>query len=99
MSKTSFNCSRPSRRSSPRPLDSPARWRSWWTSLLQILDIPILIFNTVVSILMRTLMLPLFVASFIPHALVKGIAAAVGYALLGAFVQAEGLNSARSCCC
>src|SRR6185503_16741701 len=66
-----------------------------WTSLLQILDIPILIYHTVVSILMRTLMLPLIVATFIPHPLVKGIAAAVGYALLGAFVQAEGLNLAQ----
>ena len=63
-----------------------------WTSLLQILDIPILIYHTVVSILMRSLMLPLIVATFIPHPVVKGIAAAVGYALLGAFVQAEGLN-------
>ena len=66
-----------------------------WTSLLQILDIPILIYHTVVSILMRTLMLPLIVATFIPHPLVKGIAAAVGYGLLGAFVQAEGLNLAQ----
>jgi hypothetical protein len=66
-----------------------------WTSLLQILDIPILIYHTVVSILMRSLMLPLIVATFIPHPLVKGIAAAVGYALLGAFVQAEGLNLAQ----
>lgn len=63
-----------------------------WTSFLQILDIPILIYHTVVSILMRTLMLPLIVATFIPHPIVKGIAAAVGYALLGAFVQAELLN-------
>jgi hypothetical protein len=63
-----------------------------WTSLLQILDIPILIYQTVVSILMRTLMLPLIVATFIPHPLVKGIAAAVGYGLLAAFVQAEVAN-------
>lgn len=63
-----------------------------WTSLLQILEIPILIYHTVVSILMRTLMLPLIVATFIPHPIVKGIAAAVGYALLGAFVQAELMN-------
>ena len=63
-----------------------------WTSLLQILDIPILIYHTVVSILMRTLMIPLIVATFIPHPVVKGIAAAVGYGLLGAFVQAEGQN-------
>ena len=63
-----------------------------WTSLLRILDIPILIYHTIVSILMRTLMLPLIVATFIPHPLVKGIAAVVGYGLLGAFVQAEGLN-------
>jgi hypothetical protein len=66
-----------------------------WTSVLQILDIPILIYHTVVSILMRSLMVPLIVATFIPHPLVKGIAAAVGYALLGAFVQAEGLNLAQ----
>lgn len=64
----------------------------FWTSFLKILDIPILIYHTVVSILMRTLMVPLIVASFIPHPLVKGIAAAVGYGLLGAFVQAELLN-------
>ena len=63
-----------------------------WTSILQILDIPIMIYHTVVSILMRTLMLPLIVASFIPHPVVKGVAAVVGYALLGAFVQAELLN-------
>lgn len=63
-----------------------------WTSLLLILDIPILIYHTVVGILMRTLTLPLIVASFIPHPVVKGIAAAVGYGLLGAFVQAELLN-------
>ncbi|MBD1823643.1 DUF4157 domain-containing protein [Cyanobacteria bacterium FACHB-DQ100] len=63
-----------------------------WTSFLQILDIPILIYHTVVSILMRTLTLPLIVASFIPHPLVKAIAAAVGYGLLGAFVQAEQVN-------
>jgi hypothetical protein len=63
-----------------------------WTSLLLILDIPILIYHTVVSILMRSLMVPLIVATFIPHPLVKGIAAAVGYGLLGAFVQAEVLN-------
>lgn len=66
-----------------------------WTSLLQILDIPVLIYHTVVSILMRTLMLPLIVASFIPHPVVKGIAAAVGYGLLGAFVQAELVNIAH----
>jgi hypothetical protein len=63
-----------------------------WTSLLKILDIPILVYRTVVSILMRTLMLPLIVASFIPHPLVKAIAAAVGYALLAGFVEAEMLS-------
>ncbi len=63
-----------------------------WTSILQLLGIPILIYHTVVSILMRTLMVPLIVASFVPHPLVKAIAAAVGYGLLGAFVQAEVLN-------
>lgn len=67
----------------------------FWTSLLQILDIPIMIYHTVISILMRTLMVPLIVATFIPHPLVKGIAAAVGYALLGGFVQAETLNLAQ----
>jgi hypothetical protein len=64
----------------------------FWTSLLKLLDIPILIYNTVVSILMRTLMVPLIVASFIPHPLVKAIAAAVGYTLLGAFVTGEVMN-------
>jgi hypothetical protein len=66
-----------------------------WTSLLQILDIPILIYHTVVSILMRTLMLPLIVASFVRHPLITAIASAVGYGLLGAFVQAEVLNLAQ----
>ena len=63
-----------------------------WTSLLQILDIPIMIYHTVVSILMRSLMVPLIVATFVPHPLVKAIAAAVGYGLLGAFVQGELMN-------
>ena len=63
-----------------------------WTSLLLILDIPIMIYHTVVSILMRTLMVPLIVATFIPEPTVKSIAAAVGYALLGAFVQVEMMN-------
>jgi len=63
-----------------------------WTSILQILDIPILIYQTVVSILMRSLMVPLIVATFIPHPLVKAIAAAVGEALLAAFVGAEVMN-------
>ena len=63
-----------------------------WTSILQILDIPILIYQTVVSILMRTLMVPLFISTFIPHPLVEAIAAAVGEALLGAFIESEVLN-------
>ena len=63
-----------------------------WTSFLLLLDIPILIYHTVVSILMRSLMLPLIIASFIPHPLVKAIAAAVGYGLLGEFVQVELIN-------
>jgi hypothetical protein len=66
-----------------------------WTSILQILDIPILIYQTVVSILMRSLMLPLFISTFIPHPVVEAIAAAVGEALLGAFVEAEVLNIAH----
>jgi hypothetical protein len=61
----------------------------FWTSLLKLLDIPILIYKTVTSILMRTLALPLLVASFIPHPVVKAIAAAVGYGLLGMFIQSE----------
>jgi hypothetical protein len=61
-----------------------------WTSLLQILDIPILIYNTAVSILMRTLMLPLLIASFIPVA--REIAAAVGYGLLLAFLAGVEFN-------
>jgi len=60
-----------------------------WTSILQILDIPILISKTVVSILMRSLMVPLIVATFVPHPLVKAIAAAVGESLLAAFVSTE----------
>jgi len=63
-----------------------------WTSFLLILDIPILIYQTVVSILMRSLTLPLIVASFVPHPLVKAIAAAVGWGLLGAFVNTELAN-------
>jgi hypothetical protein len=61
----------------------------FWTSLLKLLDIPILILKTMTSILMRTLALPLLIASFVPHPVVKGIAAAVGYGLLGLFVQTE----------
>lgn len=67
----------------------------FWTSLLLILDIPIMIYRTIVSILMRSLMVPLIVASFIPHPLVKGIAALVGYGLLGAFVQGETASLAQ----
>lgn len=63
-----------------------------WTSLLKLLDIPLIILHTVISILMRSLMVPLIVASFIPHPVVKAVAALVGYILLGAFVQAELLN-------
>lgn len=63
-----------------------------WTSFLQLLDIPILIYSTITSILGRTLLLPLLVASFIPHPIVKGIAAAVGYELLSMFVESELLN-------
>jgi hypothetical protein len=61
-----------------------------WTSLLQILDIPILIYNTAVSILMRTLMLPLLIASFIP--VVREIAVGIGYGLLLAFLGGVGAN-------
>src|SRR5262249_9019408 len=61
-----------------------------WTSLLQILDIPIKIYNTAVSILMRTLMLPLLIASFIP--VVREIAVAIGYGLLLAFLGGVGAN-------
>ncbi|MCD4677525.1 MAG: DUF4157 domain-containing protein [Desulfobacula sp.] len=63
-----------------------------WTSFLQLLDIPIRIYHTLVSILMRSLLVPLIVASFIPDPFVKGIAITVGYALLGAFVGAELAN-------
>lgn len=64
-----------------------------WTSLLQILDIPILIYNTAVSILMRTLMLPLLIAAFIP--VVREIAVAVGLGLLVAFLGGVGANLAQ----
>lgn len=63
-----------------------------WTSFLKLLDIPILIYHTVVSILMRSLMVPLIVASFIKHPLVIAIASAVGYGLLGMFVESELAN-------
>ncbi len=61
-----------------------------WTSLLQILDIPILIYNTAVSILMRTLMLPLLIASFIP--VIREFAVAIGSGLLVAFLAGVGAN-------
>jgi hypothetical protein len=61
-----------------------------WTSLLQILDIPIKIYNTAVSILMRTLMLPLLIASFIP--VIREIAVAVGFELLIAFLAGVEFN-------
>ncbi|NER12064.1 DUF4157 domain-containing protein [Leptobacterium flavescens] len=64
----------------------------FWTSLLHILDIPILIYNTFWSIIGRSLMLPLLIASFIPHPVVKGIAVAAGYALLGAMITGETAN-------
>lgn len=64
-----------------------------WTSILQILDIPILLWNTGVSILMRTLMLPLLVASFIPVA--HEAALAIGYELLLAFLGGVGANLAQ----
>lgn len=66
-----------------------------WTSLLLLLEIPRLIGHTVVGMLMRTLMLPLIVASFIPEPIVQTIATAVGYALLGAFLQVETINLAH----
>jgi hypothetical protein len=64
-----------------------------WTSLLQILDIPILIYNTAVSIVMRTLMLPLLIASFIP--VVREFAVAIGFGLLVAFLGGVGANLAQ----
>ncbi|WP_262490640.1 eCIS core domain-containing protein [Neolewinella marina] len=64
----------------------------FWNSLMRLLDIPILIYNTVWTIIGRTLMLPLLIASFVPHPVVKGIAAAVGYGLLGAMIQGELAN-------
>jgi hypothetical protein len=64
-----------------------------WTSLLQILDIPILIYNTVVSMLMRTLMLPLLIASFVPVA--REAAMAIGFELLMAFLAGVGANLAQ----
>ena len=63
-----------------------------WTSFLQLADIPILIFNAVASILGRTLMVPLLIASFDPEPVTRTIAAAVGYGLLGMFVQGELMN-------
>jgi hypothetical protein len=66
-----------------------------WTSLLLLLEIPRLIAHAVVGILMRTLTLPLIVASFIPEPIVQTVATVVGYALLGAFVQLEAINLAH----
>lgn len=64
-----------------------------WTSILQILDIPILIWNAAVSILMRTLMLPLLIASFVPVA--HEAAMAIGFDLLMAFLAGVGANLAQ----
>ncbi|MBB4079707.1 hypothetical protein GGR28_002332 [Lewinella aquimaris] len=64
----------------------------FWNSLLRLLDIPILIYNTFWAIIGRTLMLPLLVASFVPHPVVKGLAATIGYGLLGAMIQGELAN-------
>ena len=64
----------------------------FWTSILRLLDIPILIYNTFWSIIGRTLALPLLVASFIPHPVVKGIAIAAGYGLLAAMIAGESMN-------
>lgn len=66
-----------------------------WTSLLQWLEIPILIYNTFWSIIGRTLALPLIIASFVPHPVVKAIAIAAGYALLGALIAGETANIAQ----
>ncbi len=62
------------------------------TTLTQLLDIPILIYNTFWSIVGRTSMVPLIIASFIPHPIVKGIAIAAGYALLAALISGESAN-------
>ena len=55
------------------------------TNFLYLLDIHILIYETVIGILMRSLMVPLIVASLIPDLLVKSIAGAVGLGLLAGF--------------
>jgi hypothetical protein len=64
-----------------------------WTSILQVVDIPIQIYNTLVSIMMRTLMLPLLVASFIPEA--REAAMAIGWELLLMFLGGVGANLAQ----
>ncbi len=64
----------------------------FWTSLLHLLDIPILIYNTFWSIVGRSLALPLIIASFVPHPVVKAIAIAAGYALLAALITGELAN-------
>lgn len=74
-----------------KPL-SAGSLEEFWTSLLHILDIPILIYNTIWSIIGRSIMLPLLIASFVPHPVVKGIAIAAGYALLGAMITGEVAN-------
>ena len=74
-----------------KPL-SAGSLEEFWTSLLHILDIPILIYNTFWSIVGRSLMVPLLIASFIPHPVVKAIAIAAGYALLGAMITGEAAN-------
>lgn len=71
---------------------SASSLQDFWTSILRLLDIPILIYNTFWSIVGRTLALPLLIASFIPHPIVKGIAIAAGYALLGALIAGETAN-------
>ena len=69
-----------------------ATLKGLWTTILHLLDIPILIYNAFWSIVGRSLMLPLVIASFVPHPVVKGIAIAAGYALLGALISGELAN-------
>lgn len=70
------------------PLDAGS-FQELWTSFLKLVEIPLLIYQTIVSILMRSLMLALIVATFIKHPVVVAIATAVGWGLLALFAAGE----------
>ena len=70
-----------------------------WTSLLQILDIPIMIYNTAVSILMRTLMLPLLIASLHAHPWSGQLRSRSATHCSWPSLPGWGSTSRKRCCC